>query len=107
MDQTSTYSGVMLVTTTPHPGVDEAEFNAWYDDVHVAEIRERVPGVEGVERYRTETDNQPPRYLTVYRISRPASAIMADLRNAGLSDAAPMLDMVENPPVVTSYDALG
>lgn len=101
-----TYSGVMLVTSTPHPGIDEAEYNAWYDNVHVSEIRSRVAGVEGVERFRTEDSGQQPRYLAVYRISRPASAILADIRDAGLSDASPILDMVDNPPVVTSYDTL-
>lgn len=107
MDST-TYSGVMLVTTTPKPGVGEAEFNAWYDNIHVTEIRDQVPGIEGVERFRTDAgDGQAPRYLTVYRISRPAPAILADIRAADLSDAAPMLDMVGNPPVITSFDALG
>ena len=106
MDST-TFSGVMLVATTPKPGVGEAEFNAWYD-IHVAEIREQVPGIEGVERFRTDAgEGQAPRYLTVYRISRPAPAILADIRTADLSDSGPVLDMGGNPPVITSFDALG
>lgn len=102
-----TYSGVMLVTTTPHPGLTEAEFNAWYDKIHIPEIRARVAGVQAVERFRAEAGDQPPRYLAVYRISRPVSEILTDIRAAGLSDSAPMLDMVTNPPTITSYDALG
>ncbi|WP_309071997.1 hypothetical protein [Arthrobacter sp.] len=105
MDDT-TYSGIMLVTTTPHPNLDEAEFNAWYDNIHISEIRARVAGIEAVERFCTEAGEQPPRYLTVYRISRPAPAILADMRAAGLSDSAPMLDMLNNPPTIASYDAL-
>ena len=101
-----TYSGVMLVTTTPQAGVDEAEFNAWYDNTHLAEIRERVPGIEGVERFRAQADGQPPRYLAVYRISRPASDILADMQGADLSDATPWFDAGEHPPVITSYDAV-
>lgn len=106
MDET-TYSGVMLITTTPHPGVDEAEFNAWYDNVHIAELRASVKGIEGVERFRTDADGPSARFLAVYRISRPAPEILADIRAADLSDTAPMLDMVDNPPVIASYDALG
>ncbi len=102
-----TYSGVMLVTTTPHPSLNEAEFNAWYDNIHIPELQARVRGIEAIERFRAEAGDQPPRYLAVYRISRPASAILTDIRAADLSDAAPMLDMATTPPIITSYDALG
>lgn len=106
MDSTD-YSGILLVATTPNPGIGEAEFNAWYANVHLKEIRERVPGIEGVERFRSDGgEDQAPRFLTVYRISRPASAILEDMRTAGLSDASPVIDMSGNPPAITSYDTV-
>lgn len=106
MDDT-TYSGIMLITTTPHPALSEADFNTWYDTVHIPELQTNIKGIEAVERFRTESAGKPLRYLAVYWISRPAEDILADIRQATLSDTTPMLDMVDNPPVIASYDALG
>lgn len=100
----TTYSGVMLVTTTPSPGVTEADFNTWYDEIHIPEVQAFVPGVDAVERFRTDNAGLPPRYLAVYRISRPAAAILTDLAAAELTGTPDMLDMVDNPPSITSYN---
>lgn len=68
----------------------EAEFNAWYDTVHVPEVL-AVPGVVAARRYEIvpiETPEvegapspEPPahRYLAVYELDRDAGAVMADL----------------------------
>lgn len=96
---------LLLVTTTPNPSVAEADFNTWYDEVHIPEIRSRVAGIESVERYRA-ADADPARFLALYRTSRPASEVLADLRAADLSDSTAMLDISGNAPTITAFNAL-
>lgn len=66
--------GVMLVLSTPKDGVDEEEFNNWYDSVHVPEVT-AVPGVVSARRFRisgtqvmerSSIDGLP--YLAVYEL---------------------------------------
>lgn len=100
-------SGVLMVTTTPRPGISDEHFNKWYDEVHIPEILERVPGVGSVERFRCPTDEPQVRFLAIYRTTRPAAEVLAALRGAGLSSSSEMLDMETNPPVVSPFDKLG
>lgn len=100
-------SGVLVVTTTPRPGVSDEHFNKWYDEVHIPEILERVPGVGSVERFRNPADDPQVRFLAIYRTTRPAAEVLASLRGAGLSSTSEMLDMEGHPPVITPFDELG
>ena len=43
--------GMLIVQTEPRPGA-EADFNAWYDDVHLPEVL-TTPGFTGARRFRT------------------------------------------------------
>lgn len=79
---------LLLVFTNPVDG-REAEFNEWYDTVHVPEVL-AVPGVVAARRYGlSEVDtpemegmpNPPPpphRYLVVYRLERDADEVMQE-----------------------------
>lgn len=79
---------LFLVFSNPVTG-REAEFNAWYDAVHVPEVL-AVPGVVAARRYEVapmETPElegapspEPPAhgYLAVYELDRDANAVMAD-----------------------------
>jgi len=101
-------TGVMLVLTAPTPGVSEAEFNDWYDNVHVPEILAGVPGVVSVQRYRLA---QAPSvtslpFLAVYTIDRPSEEVMASFAAAGLS-MSEVLDTSSSPPQTLVYDNLG
>ena len=83
-----TERGVLLVFTNAMEG-REAEFDQWYDDVHVPDVL-AVPGVVAAQRYRvTEIDqpevaglpSPPPpahRFLAVYELDRDPSEVMAD-----------------------------
>jgi hypothetical protein len=67
--------GILAVQTEAKPG-QEAEFNAWYNDVHVPEILS-TPGFETCRRYRILRSPMAPagheeewaKYLAIYEIS--------------------------------------
>lgn len=88
---------LFLVFSNPVTG-REAEFNAWYDAVHVPEVL-AVPGVVAARRYEVapmETPElegapspEPPAhgYLAVYELDRDANAVMADFLERIMSGA--------------------
>ena len=82
---------VLLVFTNATDG-DDAEFNRWYDEVHLKEVLE-TPGFVAAERFElsgtqmTEGE-QPHRYLAIYEIEGdPAAASKA------LMELAPGMNM--------------
>jgi hypothetical protein len=74
---------LLLVFTNPVAGRDD-EYNAWYDEVHLADVC-RVPGIIDAQRYElvpTGGDSaQPPahRHLTVYELDRDGSEVLGEL----------------------------
>jgi hypothetical protein len=74
---------LFLVFTNAVAGRDD-EYNAWYDEVHLADVC-RVPGVVDAQRYElvpTGGDSAPPpkhRYLAVYELDRDGSEVLAEL----------------------------
>jgi hypothetical protein len=74
---------LFLVFSNPVAGRDD-EYNAWYDEVHLADVR-RIPGVVDAQRYElvpTGGDSaQPPahRYLAVYELDRDGSEVLGEL----------------------------
>jgi hypothetical protein len=97
---------LLLVFTNAVDGRD-AEFDRWYDDIHVPQVL-AVPGVTAAQRYRVgelETpdvegvDTPPPpihRYLAVYRLDRDGSEVMAEFGNrlaTGQLDLSPDMDL--------------
>src|SRR4029450_9766344 len=71
--------GIMLVTTAPaSPEVEDA-YNAWYDDVHLAEVCS-VPGFVAAERY-APLDGGP--YVAIYHLEADdLHDALAELRKA-------------------------
>ena len=56
--------GLMLNMATVDPD-HEDEFNRWYNEEHLPDVRRRFPQITSARRYRA-TDGQDPRYLVVY-----------------------------------------
>lgn len=56
--------GLMLNLATVDPE-HEDEFNRWYNEEHLPDVRRRFPQITSARRYRA-TDGQEPRYLVVY-----------------------------------------
>jgi hypothetical protein len=60
----------LLVVALDMPeGIDEAEFDRWYETEHIPE-RLACPGFLSATRYLSET---PPRYLAIYELDSPAA----------------------------------
>jgi hypothetical protein len=63
---------VLVTLMDVDPGLDEAEFNRWYDEEHVAE-RMRCPGFISASRFRSVEGS--PRYLAVYELAGPEALL--------------------------------
>lgn len=67
-------NAVLLAYVRPTSRTDEAEFNRWYDEVHIPQLIDRVPGVHAARRFQFADDQfdgtTPPAhgYLTLYEI---------------------------------------
>src|SRR5579862_3561067 len=74
-------TGIILALTNCLPG-REAEFNRWYDDVHVKDLV-AVPGIGAARRYRVvaakDLPPSPYDYLTVYRTDVPLDQVFANM----------------------------
>jgi len=102
---------------TTSPDV-EAEFNAWYDNIHLIEIMSKFPQISRAERFRIAPD-QPPgsgalplhRYLTVYEIEVPdvqrfAADLVAALEDGTLTPSD-TIDFSECAPSLVFYEQCG
>jgi hypothetical protein len=97
-----------LVLTNSKPG-QEAEFNDWYDKVHIHDILS-VPGIEWAQRFRIsqvkrgdsyKTMPAPFQYLALYELEGSAQQVLQGIeqaRNAGRIPWSPALD-----PVFSAY----
>lgn len=79
--------GAVLVFSNAAEGRD-AEFNTWYDEVHLGEVLELAPFV-AAQRYEVVDaqmmPDQPHRYLAVYEFEGPADEAVAAMIEGGSS----------------------
>jgi hypothetical protein len=87
---------IMAVLTNPSSPEQEAEYNAWYNEVHLKELME-VPGIVGATRYKLAEGASPAqsehRYLALYEVDGDPATVMAELgsRSSGMN-ISPALD---------------
>ncbi len=62
--------GLLLTMTEPPPAMEE-EFNAWYDDEHLAE-RLAIPGFLSAQRWVADVGRGEGKYLGTYELQSPA-----------------------------------
>ena len=72
----------LIVYTSPVDGKED-EYNAWYDDVHLAEFS-ALPGVISGRRFQVVRDGKP-QYAAIYELSSHPDDVMAAM-NAGIKD---------------------
>lgn len=65
----TTNMGLLLTLTEPPPAMTE-EFNAWYDDEHMAE-RLSIPGFLSARRWQRDCAPGEGRYLATYELTSP------------------------------------
>ena len=67
----------LLLTMTEPPARLEEEFNAWYDDEHMAE-RLAVPGFRSARRWVADAKPGEGKYLATYELDSPEVLTSAD-----------------------------
>ena len=105
--------GLFIAYSSAVPGKD-AEYEEWYERVHVREVRAAIPSITAVHRYR-QVDLQggggAPRYVAVYELADGDVATAAtQLGAAGAEGRLRMtdaIDMTENPPDIQWFVATG
>ena len=109
MDHTSGKT-LYLVFSNPVEG-REAEYNEWYDSVHVPEVL-ATPGMLSAQRFdlldaeinHAEGMTAPAhRYLLVYEMEGDVDAIMGKVAEAALSGAMHMSDALDINNVTMSF----
>jgi hypothetical protein len=101
----------MIVQSAPADPAREDEFNRWYSEIHLPEIR-AVPGFVAARRYRVHTpgaveDPSGQPYLAIYEIEADdLTAPLAQLRARAGAGPRSGNDVVSTnpPPVVRIYE---
>ncbi|WP_236792032.1 DUF4286 family protein [Amycolatopsis sp. GM8] len=100
-------TAMFLAWTSPVSVEAEDEFNEWYTNTHVPQVREHVPGITDVQRYTvlgSGGESGPRRYVCCYMLegSDPAAAAtaLAAASKNGLLDMTPAMDMTGMAPEV-------
>lgn len=90
--------GKLLVYTRPVRAEVEAEYNRWYDEVHLADVCS-VPTITGAQRFKVSAtqmammDAPDFEYLAIYDFTGPAQAVLDGLAAGGASwEISPTLD---------------
>lgn len=106
---------VLAVYSQPATSEQEAEYNRWYDQVHIPQIVERVAGVKTATRYQlSATQIVPPqerpqrKYLTLYEVEADDIAVvrdrLVDALDDGTFDWSDALDMAGLGPIPHFYE---
>ena len=69
--------GLMLNLATVDPEHEE-EFNRWYHEEHIPDVRRRFPQIVSARRFRA-TDGQEPAYLMFYEYDVASEAELNEL----------------------------
>jgi hypothetical protein len=104
--------GVFLAWTSPVSPDRLAEFDEWYRETHIPQVRAAVPSISAATRYELidpAADQPSYRYLTVYELDDAdvpaAAAAMNESAAAGKIDMTPAIDLAERPPAAEWYRA--
>ena len=87
----------LIVYTSPVDGKED-EYNAWYDDVHLAEFS-ALPGVINGRRFKVAKDGQP-QYAAVYELSAHPDAVMGAMNEGIKNGTVHMTDTLDMTSLV-------
>ncbi|MBZ4016253.1 hypothetical protein [Streptomyces purpurogeneiscleroticus] len=102
---------------SPSSPAQENAFNKWFDEIHIPQVVERIPGIIGGRRYRlSETQLVPAedlptrRYLSIYEIDTHDLPAVADqlvqALGDGTLDITDAIDMHVLGPVLHFYESV-
>lgn len=112
-----TRSAKMVVLINPSSSAAEDEFNRWYDEIHIPQVVERIPGITQAQRLRLSAEQLLPsdalpgrRYLTIYDIETDDLQATADRLGQALGDGTlDLSDAVdfspEGGPLIHYYES--
>lgn len=96
-------SYVLAALSNPATGIDDEKVAAWYDGIHIPQIRVAIPNVGEVRRLRA-ADAQPTksgeaayRYLTTYEIEADSAAAILAALGQGMASGVVESGDVLNP----------
>ncbi len=82
----------LIVYTSPADGRED-DYNAWYDDVHLAEFS-ALPGVISGRRFKVAGDGRP-QYAAIYELSSHPDQVMAAMNDAIKDGSMHMSDAID------------
>lgn len=82
----------LIVYTSPADGRED-EYNAWYDDIHLAEFC-ALPGVINGRRFKVEADGKP-QYAAIYELSNHPDEVMASMNDGIKNGTVHMSDAID------------
>src|ERR1700722_4384820 len=101
---------LMLGWSSPSSPGQAGEFEDWYENTHIPQIRAAVPSITAVSRYQLvdpESPGRPDRYGAVNErdpdATPAAAAALADSAAAGRLDMTTAMNMADHPPDAQWY----
>jgi hypothetical protein len=82
----------LIVYTSPVDGKED-EYNAWYDNVHLAEFS-ALPGVLNGRRFKVAKDGKP-QYAAIYELSTHPDAVMGAMNEGIKNGTVHMTDSLD------------
>jgi hypothetical protein len=96
--------GIMVVESNPVSPEREAEYNEFYDNVHLGEVC-ATPGIVSARRYKlhdgtgASADPSRPQYLAIYELEGDdLGQILKELRQRGANGELRRNDAIERSP---------
>ena len=92
----------LIVHTSPADGRED-EYNAWYDDVHLAEFS-ALPGVISGRRFKVVSPDPDakPVYAAIYETSADPRQVFASMNEAIKNGTMHMSDAIDQSSVVVT-----
>ena len=104
---------VLISFASPASPDEESDFNNWYEQTHVDQVRAAIPEITQVTRYRQVLDDDGSgsnRYITVFQMDIADVGLAADAlrsaRESGALDQTATIDREVNPPVLVWAELL-
>jgi hypothetical protein len=105
-------NAMFLAWTSPVSQEADEEFRRWYAETHIPEVRQAVPSVRDVRRFRllAPEESGPARYLVVYELAdgdagSAAAALQAAMASGALNMSTTM-DLSTAPPVLQFLESI-
>ncbi|MBL7501094.1 hypothetical protein I6A84_17685 [Frankia sp. CNm7] len=104
--------GILLVQSNPVSAEREAEYNRWYDEEHIPDVR-AVPGFVAARRYRVrdaggiKAGPSTPSYVIIYEVEADDFDVpMEELGLRTQQGRIRLSDAIDLPSIVAFYELI-